>query len=124
MRLIKFLSTVVFIAYFSLLYVYQQTEIFRLGYAGQKRQATYEDLLDKNTLLRYNISRNASLVRIGDKISGLADFQMPDSYRLVRLAPSSREGMRAKEALPKQETVLSRLFGIKRQAEAKTVNSQ
>jgi len=122
MRLAKFLTGVTFITYFSLLYVYQQTEIFRLGYSGQKKQAAFEELLDKNSLLRYNISSNASLVKIGEKISGLADFEMPDSYRLVRLAPSSQEGITVRQKLTKQETLLSRIFGIKRQAEANTVN--
>jgi len=122
MRLFKFLATVTFITYFSLLYVYQQTEIFRLGYAGQKRQVRFEELFDKNTLLRYNIARQASLVQIGDRISDLADFQMPDSCRLVRLSPVSQEGIMLTQGQPKQETLLSRIFGIKRQAEANTLN--
>ncbi|MFH1458323.1 MAG: hypothetical protein ABIG31_04060 [Candidatus Omnitrophota bacterium] len=122
MRLFKFLATVTFITYFSLLYVYQQTEIFRLGYAGQKRQVRFEELFDKNTLLRYNIARQASLVQIGDRISDLADFQMPDSCRLVRLSPVSQGGIILTQGQPKQETLLSKIFGIKRQAEANTLN--
>jgi len=121
MKLSKFLIIVVFITHLSLLYVYQQTEIFRLGYVGQKTQTSLDDLLDKNAILRYNIARSASLVEIGDKISRVADFQMPDTYRLVRLAPS-RGGVRIKEALPARQTLLTRIFGIKSQAEAKTVN--
>ncbi|KPK98125.1 MAG: hypothetical protein AMJ95_05870 [Omnitrophica WOR_2 bacterium SM23_72] len=121
MRVFKFLATVTFITYFSLLYVYQQTEIFRLGYAGQRRNVQVEELLDKNALLRYNISRQASLVQIGDRISELADFQMPDSCRLVRLAPASREGEILEQGFARQETLLSRIFGIKRQAEANTL---
>jgi hypothetical protein len=124
MRVFKFLATVVFITYFSLLYVYQQTEIFRLGYAGQKRQVKVEELLDKNALLRYNIARQASLVQIGDRISELGDFQMPDSCRLVRLSPAAREGEIFRQGQPTQETLLSRIFGIKRQAEANTLNPQ
>jgi hypothetical protein len=121
MKLTKFLASVIFITYFSLLYVYQQTEIYRLGYTGQSKQSILDDLLDKNSLLRYNIARNGSLVQIGNKISVLADFQMPDTYRLVRLAPT-RESTLTKKVLRKQETMLSRIFGIKRQAEAETVN--
>lgn len=121
MRVSKFLSIVTFLTLFSLLYVYQQTEIFRLAYAGQKKQTLLAELLDKNTILRYNIGRNASLVEIGSKISESKDFQMPDSYRLVRLR-SSRQGIGLTEESVNKETLLSRLFGIKRQAEAKTVN--
>jgi len=121
MRMSKFLSVVAFLTCFSLLYVYQQTEIFRLAYAGGKKQTIFAELLDKNTVLRYNIGRNASLVQLGTKISKEADFQMPDSYRLVRLR-SSRQGLSLAEGSANKETLLSRLFGIKRQAEAKTIN--
>jgi hypothetical protein len=121
MKLQKFLCIVSFITSFSLLYVYQQTEIFRLAYVGQKKQALYQDLLDKNNILRYNIKTKASLVQIGDSISRSSDYEMPSSYRLVRLAPS-REGLGSSEQSLNRETIISRLFGIKRQAEAKTIN--
>ena len=121
MRVSKFLSIVSFFTCFSILYVYQQSEIFRLAYAGGKKQTALAELLDKNTVLRYNIGRNTSLVHIGSKVSGNADFQMPDSYRLVRLR-SSRQGLSLAEGLVSKQTLLSRLFGIKVEAEAKTVN--
>ena len=89
---------------------------------GQKRQSVFEDLLDKNTILRYNVKKSASLVRIGNKISDYADFQMPESYRLVRLA-TAKGNLRANLPALKRENVLARLFGIKRQAEAKTINT-
>jgi len=106
-----------FLTLFSLLYVYQQTEIFRLAYAGQKKLVYSDELLDKNSILRYNIEKRASLVQIGNKFSGCADFQMPDSYRLVRFTPTKR-GVK----ILNRQTLASRLFGIKRQAEAKTIN--
>lgn len=121
MKTSKFLSAVIFITCICLLYVHQHTEIFRLAYLDQKKQVVLEDLLDKNSILRYNIGRNASLVQIGNKISGYADFQMPDSYRLVRLAPS-QEKFRLKDQLLGKETLLARIFGIKREAVAKTIN--
>lgn len=123
MRLPKFLSLVSFFTFFSLLYVYQQTEILRLAYLGQKKLALCEDLLDKNSILRYNTKRSASLGHIGNRISRFADYEMPGSYRLVRLT-SSRKNMiaSAKASAFNRENVLSRLFGIKRQAEAKTIN--
>jgi len=120
MKLPKFLSIVTFITSFSLLYVYQQTEIFRLAYVGQKKQALYQDLLDKNNILRYNIKSKGSLAQIGNTISCNTDYEIPDTYKLVRLTPS-RE---LKEQLPNRETIISRVFGIKRQAEAKTINPQ
>lgn len=111
----------VFVTSFSLLYVYQQTEIFRLAYVGQKKSTDFQDLLDKNSLLRYNIEKSASLVRIGTKVSRASDFEMPETYKLVRLS-RPLENARFSKHVYKEESVFSRLFGIKRQAEAKTVN--
>ena len=121
MRISRFVAVVSFITCFSLLYVYQQSEIFRLAYVGQKKQAYFQDLLDKNTILRYNIERNASLISIGSKISGSKDFQMPDSYRLVKLS-ATKEGFRINSENPAKQTMIARIFGIKSQAEAETIN--
>lgn len=121
MRVLKFLSISVCVTSFSLLYVYQQSEIFRLAYLRQKKQAVYNELLDKNTLLRYNIKKDSSLVRIGDKISGSDDFQMPDSYRFVKFV-SSRQGLVLAQQNENRQSLLGRLFSIKRQAQAKTIN--
>ncbi|MFA5155866.1 MAG: hypothetical protein WC532_00525 [Candidatus Omnitrophota bacterium] len=117
MRLSRFLLTVSLVTSFSLLYVYQQSEIFRLAYAGQKRVTRFEDLLDKNAGLKYNIAKNVSLTRIGSKVAADPDFQMPDSYRLIKLS-RPLNGLKVTQYAPKKETLLSRLFGIKRQAEA------
>lgn len=120
MRVSKFLSIISCVTFVSLLYVYQQAEIFRIAYVGQRRITTLEDLLDKNSILRYNIGKNTSLAYIGDKVSQTADFQMPDSYRLVRLM-QPREGLGINRYLPKKENIVARLFSLKRQAEAKTI---
>jgi hypothetical protein len=121
MRLTKFLSITVFITSFSLLYVYQQSEIFRLAYLGQKKQASFNEVLDKNTALKYNIKKDSSLVRIGSKISGSSDFQMPDSYRFVKFV-SSPGGLKLAKIERARPTLLSRIFGINREAQAKTIN--
>ncbi len=121
MRLSKFISITVFITSFSVLYVYQQSEIFRLAYLGQKKQATFNELLDKNTALRYNIKKNSSLVIIGDRISGTNEFQMPDNYRFVKFV-SSRNGLKLADQNQGRESLLARIFSLKREAQAKTIN--
>ncbi|MEW6101417.1 MAG: hypothetical protein AB1481_03900 [Candidatus Omnitrophota bacterium] len=122
MRLTRFLSTLSFVTAFSLLYVYQQTEIFRLAYSAQKKHTACEELLDKNIFLRYNIKRSASLIQLGDKISASNEFQMPDNYSVIRLSGKAGR-IETSKAQPRQETLLSRLFSIKRQAEAETLKS-
>lgn len=120
MKLSKFLTITILITLFSLLYVWQQTEIFHFAYLGESKLNEIEDLLDRNRILRYNIEQHASLVRISNKVFEYADFQLPDTYRLVRL--KTPKEILVNEQPPKKENILSRLFGIKRQLEAKTIN--
>jgi hypothetical protein len=120
MRLSKFLLLIASITMLCLLHVYQQTEIFRFAYLGQKKLVLLQDLLDKNAILRYNIEKDGSLIHICSRISEGADFQMPDTYRLVRMKQPKE--MLAAKPVSHKENILSRLFGITRQAEAKTIN--
>ncbi len=113
----KFLSLVIFITFFSVLYVYQQSEIVRLAYVEQKSNQVFQELLDKNSILRYNIEKNCSLVSIGNNLLADSEFQMPDKYQLVKLVPTS-EGLSISQQQGQKETLLSRIFGVKRQAVA------
>jgi hypothetical protein len=121
MRLTRFLSITVFITSFCVLYVYQQSEIFRLAYLGQKKQTTFNELFDKNTVLRYNIKKNSSLVSIGSRINGTNEFQMPDNYRFVKFI-SSRDGLKLADQNQGRTGLLARIFSLKREAQAKTIN--
>lgn len=120
MRLPKFLLSVFFITLCALAYVHQQTAIFKFAYLGQRRLANFEDLLDKNAILRYNIEKNSSLFLIGSRILEHADLEIPNSYHLVRLNP--QEELRLTNRPINKESIFSRILGIKRQAEAKTLN--
>lgn len=120
MKLSKTLSMILSLTCFSLAYVHQQSEIFRLGYISQKRQVVFEDLLDKNTVLRYNIEKNSSLVHLQDKFSG-SDMQMPDTYRLMKVA-YLKGNPRPGRKLAKKENFLSGIFSVKREAQAKDLN--
>lgn len=121
MNMRKFLMLAVVITGVSLLYVYLQTEIFRLAYLGERTQETMEDFLDKNTLLRYNIEQKSSVVSIGEKMCVSSDFQMPDAYCLVRVMPT-QGGTVSVQSTSQRPSLAARIFGIKRQAEAKTIN--
>ena len=121
MKLTKFFSAVVFITSFCVLYVYQQSEIFRLAYLGQKKQAIFTELLDKNTALRYNLNKSSSLVNIGARINSTNEFQMPDNYRFVKFV-ASPGGLKLADQNQAQESLLARIFSLKREAQAKTIN--
>ena len=121
MKLTKFFSALVFITSFSVLYVYQQSEIFRLAYMGQKKQAVFTELMDKNTVLRYNINKGSSLVNIGARINGTNDFGMPDNYRFVKFI-ASPAGLKLADQNQSREGLLARIFSLKHEAQAKTIN--
>ena len=121
MKLSKFLMSISSITLISLLYVHQQTEIMRLAYIGEKKTMVFQELLDKNSILRYNMGRSVSLVQLGSRISGSANYEMPSTYRLVKLAPS-RSVSRAGAGAASKESLFSRFFSVKTQAEAKTIN--
>lgn len=123
MRLSKFLLIVTGVALSCLFYVWQQTEIFRLAYLGQKNLTLFQDSLDKNSVLRYDLKRKTSLIHLGSKLSESDDFQVPGTYCLVKLA-SSKENIRvASKEAPKRQSLAYRLFGVKQQAEAQTINT-
>lgn len=122
MRIARFVVASSVLTCVCLLYVYQQTEIFSLAYRGHKQVVHMEDLLDKNTVLRYNIKKSGSLIYIGNKISQAAEFEMPVTYQMMTLAyraKSSASG--GVSAGTKKVGMLSRVFDIKSQAEANPV---
>jgi hypothetical protein len=122
MRLSKFLSVIFSVTLFSLLYVYQQSEIYRLAYSGQKRQSILDELNNQNCVLKYNIEKNGSLVQIGDKMSGNSSgFEMPDSYRMMKMYYTGDQISSNKQAKAK-ESLLSKIFGVKSEAQAKTIS--
>lgn len=120
MKMSRFLSLTVFVTSFCVLYVYQQSEIFRLAYLGSRRQSTYNELLDKNTALSYNIKKSSSLVKIGSRINGTNDFQMPDRYRFVKVVASKGGLMPAQNHA--KAGLLAGIFSLNREAQAKTIN--
>lgn len=121
MKMTRFFSLTVFITACCVLYVYQQSEIFRLAYLGSRRQVTYNELFDRNTALSYNIKKNSSLVKIGSRISGTNEFQMPDKYRFVKVVTQNDSLKPVSQNEPKAG-LLAGIFGLRREAQAKTIN--
>ena len=122
MKLPKFLTLVFFLTCLCLVYVWQQTTIYSLAYDGQKKRASFQELLDENSVLRYNLKKDTSLVRLGSRISGSGDFQMPGSYCLVQLAKPEQSPQLALGGSVQRKSLLARLLGARREAQAKTIN--
>ncbi len=123
MRLSKFLSLVSITTFLSLIYVWQQTKTVSLAYEGQRKLTRFQELLDENSGLRYNLKKNTSLVKMGLGISNSGEFEMPNSYCLVKLSKPENGVKVAKNSVSRMPDFASRIFGVKRQAEAKTINS-
>lgn len=121
MRLSRFIAVCLFITVLSLSYVWQQTEIFKLAYNGQKNFSRFQDLLDKNSILRYNLKKQTSLISIGSRISQSGDFRIPDNYCLVKLDYDNLEEGPAQRQENAKVNLVAKFFSIKRQAEASSV---
>lgn len=122
MRFSKFLATVFFVTLFALVYVWQQTEIFRLAYVGQKNLTAFQTLLDKNSILRYNLKSDTSLIQIGSRLAKTDDFSLPDTYWLVKSDVPGANIRLAGKNVSSRLNLVSRIFSVKRQVEAKTIN--
>jgi hypothetical protein len=120
-RVNKFLSVAGIFTALSLLYVYQQTEVFRLAYTGQKKQVACQTIANKNSLLRYSIDRKTSLICLGNKISESTEFQMPDRYQYVQVSAVRKQARPASDLFGK-ESFVGKLFGLKREAQAQALN--
>jgi len=123
MKLSRFLGIVMSVTLFSLLYVWQQAEVLRLAYEGQRHYVSFQDLLDANSSLRYNLTKNTSVTKMAGKISKTSDFRMPNNYCLVKVSAPKSQAQYVKRYSHQKETLVSRVFGIKRQAEARTINT-
>jgi len=123
MRLTRFLGVLLSVTLLSLLYVWQQSEIVRLAYAGQRHYVSFQDLLDANSSLRYNLTKNTSVTKMAGRISKTSDFRMPSNYCLVKVSTPMSRAQYVQRSSHRKETLVSRVFGIKRQAEARTINT-
>ncbi|MFH1248031.1 MAG: hypothetical protein ABIG46_02105 [Candidatus Omnitrophota bacterium] len=121
MKLSKFLLLAFIVTSAALFYVWQQTEIFRLGYVNQKNVVDFQKLLDANSILRYNLKSETSLIQMGEALSGSQEFHMPDSYILVKVQAPVVNSKGSESFIAKNINLFARLFSVKRQVEAKTI---
>lgn len=118
MKFGRFILTALSVTVISLFYVYQQTNIYSLAYTQNKKSQAYQDLLDKNNLLRYNLNVLTSLSFMDNKVLAASDFEMPSEGCVVKMGFPKEKVVIAKNKLAE---VLS-IFGFKSQAEAKSVS--
>ena len=127
MKTTRCLCVMGLVTVFSLLYVFQQTEVVKLGYRITAEEKRLEAAQDRRTSLEFTLSTLQSPVSIEENFmvpSG--SFEMPRAFRLVRIEePADTTAAALNVATSSRSTgwrrfALSALFSA-RQAEARTV---
>lgn len=121
MRIPRFALVCVSATALALAYVWQQTEIFRLAYVGQKQLGHFEELLDVNSALRYNLTRKTSVSHMGLQAAQGSEFHLPEQFCLLRV-PGEQTVRSGRQQVEDKMTLIARMFGFRRQAEAQTLN--
>jgi hypothetical protein len=120
MKLPKFLIIVLTVTIISLCLVYQQTQITVLTYLNGRNNKAYQELLDKNIALRYNLEKTRSISSLGNKVLvGDTNFEIPQQTQLAQIERPREYESFAQKAIAR-ETILTRIFGARTEAEAKT----
>ena len=114
-----FFTIVLAVTLLALLYVYQESKIIHLAYQEQESLAFLETLIDENNHFRYNIDRQVSLVSIKELWQN-GDFEWPGREHLVS-SFSVEQSFMDKQQTKNRENLFTRLFGLKSQAEAKSI---
>lgn len=86
LKLNKFFSTIVFLNFFALLLVYQQTEIIKFGYKNKRQKDKLQELDDYHNHLKYRIETHKSLDNINNRLFTQAEnFQLPEESQIMTL---------------------------------------
>lgn len=118
MSLKRYIITIFTLTTISLMYVFLQTQIITLGYCVQSKRNLYQQLVDENDSLRYNIKQAESLEILESKITrGKADFELAGANQISMIV-IPKELSIAKNNLRQKKSLLN-LFGAQREAEAR-----
>ena len=121
MKLIRFVFLVGIITCVSLIYLYQETETVKLSYTASKKSNRYQDLLEQNKNLKYNIARLKSVSSLGNKVlKDNANFEIPRPAQLAEIKLRNNKKVKLASIQRKSNLILS-FFSLKSQAEAQTI---
>ena len=104
-----------------LVYVFQQTEIVKLGYRITFAQKVLESCLDRKTALEYTVSSLESPLNLDKSLFLKKDgYEMPQTFKLVKVGRPKRIGSPVERMVSAKRFAFLSVFADK-QAEAKTV---
>lgn len=119
MNLTKFLAILLAVTLLAVLYVYQQSKIIHLAYQEQEKLAFFQRLVDINNNLKYNMSRRMSLASIAE-LWQEGNFEWPHPNQLVSFS-IVQQTLDDTRRIKQTDSIFTRLFGLKSQAEATPV---
>lgn len=121
MKLSKFILLIGTITLISLIYLYQETETIKLAYTTSKKSKYYQDLLEQNRNISYNIDTLKSVTLLGNKVLGAnSNFEIPKPTQLAELKLKKSKNLKIASSKQKPNLILS-FFSLKSQAEAQTI---
>ena len=104
--------------FFSLFFIFLQTQIIALGYCVQSKKNLYQQLTDENNTLRYEISRLESLETLNKKVSyEKSVYELPRGKQLAKIIIPKKYSY-AQNTAGQKKNLLS-FLGLQREAEAK-----
>jgi hypothetical protein len=127
MKTTRCLALVGCVTAMSLLYVFQQTEVVKLGYQITAQEKKLEAAQDRRTALDFVLSSIESPVSIGQNFMlPNGTFEMPSTFRLVKVGQPAQSSAAALSVATSSRSSGWRRFAFRsffspRQAEARTV---
>jgi hypothetical protein len=119
MNLKKTLKILVFLLPLALIYVWQGTQVFKLAYQMENKVCVYKELLEKNSILRYNIDVKISSQEMGQGfLAKDKDLKIADSVFIVKAKNNTQEPNSIYSKLERENHLL-RFFNPPAEAESK-----
>jgi len=125
MKLNKVFSIILFLNLFSLLLVYQRTEIIKFGYKNKRQEDYLYQQLDKCNRLKYEIEHHKSLENIDNRLFAQThDFQLPTQAQIMTIKTaaltSKEEGVFSEIANRNRNIFSKAFFWLEHEAQAES----
>ncbi|MFH1622091.1 MAG: hypothetical protein ABIA97_03100 [Candidatus Omnitrophota bacterium] len=127
MKTSKIITLILIFILFSFLHVFLHTEIIKLGYEVKKNEDKFQELIDNNHILKYNIytlespySLDRHVLLKNANLKALKPFQVLEVYSEPAIEHVDIETSRA-TWLKNPVFVALKKFFVSKQAEAKTI---
>ncbi|MFC1646487.1 hypothetical protein ACFL2Y_04845 [Candidatus Omnitrophota bacterium] len=127
MKTSKIITLIFIFVFFAFFHVFLQTETIKLGYEVKKNEDKFQECIDNNNILKYNISALESPHVLNRQVS-LKDSNLKalKPFQVLGLYPESNIGYietdRGRDSLVNNRVFIAlKKFFTGRQAEAKTI---